>query len=388
MPDHDDRAMPTGELARSLTRRQLLAYGTKIGIAAPTMAAILAACGKKSSASSSAVSGGSGGSSSPAAVTGQMVLLNYVGWIGKNEVTAFEAANTGASVKLAPDNSSSIGGKVQIIKNNSSQYDATLGDESFVGQAVLADIIEDVDFGNIPNIEKVSQNFREAYPHGIPTDYGKVGIGYRKDLVSESIAGWADFWSLAPKYSGKVTMIDLDRDTMGAALKSLGYSGNSTNADEIAKAKDALIQIKPDLLALKYYNVAAPLVNGTAVMSLAWDFDVALNQRKEPNIQWVLPEEGTVAYLEGWVAVKGTTNKALVEAFMNWHLDPQQYADFVNSTGTAYVVPDATPYVKKSIADNPILFPDEATLAKVEFEKFLGNATADWAKAWEEFKSA
>ena len=51
-------------------------------------------------------------------------------------------------------------------------------------------------------------------------------------------------------------------------------------------------------------------------------------------------------------------------------------------------VPDATPYVKKSIAENPILFPDEATLAKVEFEKFLGNATADWAKAWEEFKSA
>jgi spermidine/putrescine transport system substrate-binding protein len=388
MADRNGASTPARGLARSMSRRELLAFGAKMGIAAPSMAAILAACGNDTTPTSSPNVAASGGASSPAPVTGEMVLLNYVGWIGENEVKAFEDANPGATVKLAPDNSSSIGGKVQIIKNNSDQYDATLGDESFVGQAVLADIIEDVDFANIPNIENVSQNFRDAYPHGIPTDYGKVGIGYRKDLVSEPIAGWADLWALAPKYSGKVTMIDLDRDTMGAALKYLGYSGNSTNADEIAQAKDALIQIKPNLLALKYYNVAAPLVNGSAVMSLAWDFDIALNQAKQPNIEWVFPEEGTVAYLEGWVAVKDTPDKALVEAFMIWHLDPKQYADFVNTTGTAYVVPDATPFVNKSISKNPILFPDEATLAQVEFEKFLGESTADWAKAWEEFKSA
>jgi spermidine/putrescine-binding protein len=305
-----------------------------------------------------------------------------------NEVDAFEATYPETNIKQAPDNSTSIGGKVQIIKNNSTQYDATLGDEAFVEQALLADIIEEVDFANIPNIENVSQDFRDAYPHGIPTDYGKVGIAYRKDLVSETITGWADLWALAPKYSGQLMMIDLDRDTMGAAMKYLGYSGNSTNLDEIAKARDALIEIKPHLLALKYYNVAAPLVSGSAVMALAWDFDVAINQQKESNIEWVFPEEGTVAYLEGWVAVKDTPNKALVEAFMNWHLDPEQYADFVNTTGTAYVAPASTPYIKKSISENPILFPDEATLAEVEFEKFLGEATADWAKAWDEFKSA
>jgi spermidine/putrescine-binding protein len=368
-----------------LSRRQLLARGVKLGVGLPSAAWLLAAC----SEDSTTAEGGATSPASPAAeVTGQAVLLNYVGWIGASEVEAFEQQFPGATIKQAPDNSSSIGGKVQIIKNNADQYDFTLGDESFVGQALLADIIQDVDFSKIPNIENVSQNFRDDYPHGIPTDYGKVGIGYRKDLVTESIVGWGDFWALAPKYSGQISMIDLDRDTMGSALKYLGFSGNSTNPDEIAKAKDALIEIKPHLLALKYYNVGAALVNGSAAMALDWDFDIALNQRKEPNIEWVLPEEGAVAYLEGWVAVKGTPNIDLVQAFMNWHLEPEQYADFVNTTSTAYVSPAATPFVKKSISENPILFPDEATLAKVEFEKFLGDATADWAKAWEEFKSA
>jgi spermidine/putrescine transport system substrate-binding protein len=383
--------LPFEGRGRTLSRRELLALGARLGVSVPTAAALLAACGNDSSTTpgdESASESAGTGSASPAAVTGEMVLLNYVGWIGENEVDAFEAAYPETNIKQAPDNSTSIGGKVQIIKNNSTQYDATLGDEAFVEQALLADIIEEVDFANIPNIENVSQDFRDAYPHGIPTDYGKVGIAYRKDLVSETITGWADLWALAPKYSGQLMMIDLDRDTMGAAMKYLGYSGNSTNLDEIAKARDALIEIKPHLLALKYYNVAAPLVSGSAVMALAWDFDVAINQQKESNIEWVFPEEGTVAYLEGWVAVKDTPNKALVEAFMNWHLDPEQYADFVNTTGTAYVAPASTPYIKKSISENPILFPDEATLAEVEFEKFLGEATADWAKAWDEFKSA
>ena len=315
-------------------------------------------------------------------------MLNYVGWMGKNEVSSFETMFPGAKIKQAPDTSSSIAGRVQLIKQNQDQYDFSLGDEAFVAQGIEAGIVEDVDFDHIPNIANVQDKFRQDYSHGIPTDYGKVGIGYRKDIVKETISGWADFWSLAPKYSGQIVIIDLDRDCMGSALKYLGYSGNSVNEDELAKARDALIQLKPHLQALKYYNVGAGLSKGTASLVMDWDFDVALNQQKEPNIEWVFPDEGAVAYLEGWVAVKDTPELDVVEAFMNFHLDPKQYADFVNTTGTAYVMDAATPYIDKSISENPILIPDQAILAQVEFEKFLGEGTATWAKYWDEFKSA
>ncbi len=369
-----------------MSRRQLLARGAKLGLGLPPAAWLLAACAASQTKTAGAPS--TSGSAGPANVTGKAVMLNYVGWMGASEVDAFQKEHPGTTIKQSPDNSSSIGGKVQIIKSSSGQYDFTLGDESFVGQAVLAGILQELDWSKIPNISNVSQNFRDSYSHGIPTDYGKVGIGYRSDIVTETITRWADLWALAPKYSGQVVIIDLDRDCMGSTMKYLGYSGNSTNPDEIAKCKAALIQLKPHLEALKYYNVGSGLVKGTTAIAMDWDFDVALNQRKNPNIKWVLPEEGAVAYLEGWVAVKGTQNLDLVEAFMNFHLEPQQYADFINTTGSAYLSPAATPYIKKSISQNPILFPDEAALANVEFEKFLGAGTADWAMAWDEFKSA
>lgn len=368
-----------------ISRRQMLARGAKLGIGLPSAAWLLAAC---SSSSSTATGGSPTSAGSPAAPTGQATMLNYVGWMGKNEVDAFEATYPGAKIKQAPDTSSSVAGRVQLIKANQDQYDFSLGDEAFVGQGMAAGIVQDVDFDHIPNIANVQDKFRQDYSHGIPTDYGKVGIGYRKDIVTETITGWADFWALVPKYSGQVVIIDLDRDCMGSALKYLGFSANSVNEDELARARDALIELKPHLQALKYYNVGAGLSKGTAALVMDWDFDVALNQQKEPNVEWVFPQEGATGYLEGWVAVKDTPEIDVVEAFMNFHLDPKQYADFVNTTGTAYVMPAATPYIDTSISENPILVPDEAILAQVEFEKFLGDGTATWAKYWDEFKSA
>ena len=77
-----------------------------------------------------------------------------------------------------------------------------------------------------------------------------------------------------------------------------------------------------------------------------------------------------------------------MEEFFNFFLEPEQYADFVNTTGTAYVSNAAAPYIRKTITHNPALVVDPATLANVEFENYLGEATATYNKIWDQFKSA
>src|SRR5216683_7318818 len=140
---------------------------------------------------------------------------------------------------------------------------------------------------------------------GIPTDYGKVGIGYRPDLIKEKITSWHDLWRLAPKFSGKIVFIDLDRDSMGSALKYLGYSTNTHDPAQLQACKKALLKIKPHLQAFLGTNVGRGLIDGSTVIAMDWDFDVALNKQKQPKIEWVNPSEGMTAYLEGWMAVKG-----------------------------------------------------------------------------------
>jgi spermidine/putrescine transport system substrate-binding protein len=370
----------------ALSRRQLLRRAAQLGVGVPAAGWLLAACGGGSASSSGGATGGA--ASAPAKVEGTAILHNYAGWMGKDNIKHFRAKYPGANIKQVTAGDISSSATAQTLKANPDAYDFALGDQAFVGQALAADIIQDVDFDKVPNIANVDAKFHEAFSHGVPTDYGKVGIGYRKDMVSEPIASWADLWNLAPKYSGKIVFLDFDRDTIGSALRYKGFSGNTQDESELEQAKQALIDIKPHLLAIKGYDVAASLVKGDAAIVMDWDYDVALGQGQDANIEWVLPEEGAMAYLEGWSVIKGTDNLDLVHAFMNFFLQPKEYADFVNTTGTAYVMDAATPYIDASISKNSALIVDPATLEKVEFENFLGEATALYSKAWDEFKSA
>jgi spermidine/putrescine transport system substrate-binding protein len=361
--------------AGALSRRELLRRGTVLGLGLPTAVALLDACGSSSSS----------GGSSKGAVAGTAVMSNYPSWMGAHVVADFEHLHPGSTIKQITSASSSIAGTVQQLKSGT--YDFALADASATGQAVAIGLVAPLDWAKIPNIKFVGESFRRGFPDGIPTDYGKVGIGYRPDLVGEKITSWHDVWRLAPKFSGKVVFIDIDRDCMGSALKYLGYSGNSAVPAQLDACRSALVGIKPHLQAFLNTNVGQGLQDGSTVIAMDWDYDVALNKQKQPKIEWVFPAEGMVAYIEGWIAVKSSRQLPLVEAFMDFALEPKQYADFVNTTGTAYVEPAATPFIAKSIAANPVLRPGQS-IANVEYEHFLGQATALWTGIWQEVKAA
>jgi spermidine/putrescine transport system substrate-binding protein len=363
-----------------LTRREALLRGATAGLGLSALGGIAAACGGGSSAAS--------GSSSSAAgpIEGTAVMTNYPGWMGKNVVKSFEAAHPKATIKIVESAPSAESAIVQLLKSGT--YDFGLGDATVGGQAEAIGIVQELDWGRIPNIDKVASPFRKNFPWGIPTDQGKIGIGYRPDLVGEQITSWADVWRLAPKFSGKVVFMDLDRDAMGSALKYLGYSTNTHSESELAECQKALIDIKPHLQAFLSTNVGRGLIDGSSVIVMDWDFDVALNQQKESKIEWVIPKEGVTAYLEGWIPVAGTKNLPVVESFMNFALEPVQYTDFVNTTGAAWVEPGVTGMIDPSLANAPSLRPDPATLALVEYEKFLGEALPAWENVWEQVKAA
>jgi spermidine/putrescine-binding protein len=277
-----------------------------------------------------------------------------------------------------------------VLQFKSKQYDFLLSDTSDAGQAAAAKLISTIDWSKVPNIKNVDAKFRKAYPWGLPTDYGKVGIAYRPDLIGNAtITSWHDLWELIPKYSGQTVFIDLERDCMGSTCKYLGFSSNTTDQGQMQKVQDAIVSVKPHLKAFLNTNVGAGLVNGSTAMAMDWDYDVALLQQKNPKIKWVLPDEGVHAYLEGFTPVLNTSKLPVIQAFMNFLATPVQYADFVNTTGTAYLIEASTPLIAKTISQNPVLVPTPEVLAKVEFDHYLGGAGATlWSNTWTAIKAA
>lgn len=379
---------PGGPVFRALSRRDLLRRGAAASLGI-TGAGWLAACGESGgSPASDGASSSTQPSTTPAELAGTIVFLNYPQWIGPDEVSDFEKLHPDVEIK---QNTTalveSVSGTAVKVAQNPRAFDMLLADLPIVGQLRAGGFVAEPNFEAMPNIAGVEDRFRELYQHGAPTDYGKFGIGYNKKLVSTPPESWADLWDMAPDYKGKIVAYDLDRDIIGSALIYLGYSTNTKDEAELMKARDALIELKPYLRAFKAVDIAAELTTGSAALAIAGDYDVAFQQTESDDVAWVSPSEGMTGYLEGWIGVKQSEHLDVVTAFTDFHLDPENYATFVNATGTSYVIPEAKQYLTKAIADNPILGP--GLLDQVEFIDYVGPETTKLiSEIWNQIKAA
>jgi spermidine/putrescine transport system substrate-binding protein len=322
-------------------------------------------------------------------MTGTMVLLSYPGWYGPKEFADFGKLHPGLHVKSEVSGTTGAAATLAQIENNEGAFDLSLGGVPSAAQLSQAKQLAPLDTAKVPNVKLVPATFRTSFPWGIPTDFGKTGFAYRKDLVSERPTSWKELFALAPKYSGKITMLKYDTDIQGSFLKALGYSVNTKVQSQLQAMQKQMLSFKPHLQAILETDYSKGLIEGTASIAIDYDYDVAAAQAKNKNIVWVAPTEGMAAYVEGWYAFKSSKHLDGVWDLMNFHLQPKNYASFINTTGAAYVEPAAEKYISKTITANPSLRYDKQQLSTVQFEGYLGPEQAAYrAKLWEEFLNA
>lgn len=374
-----------------ISRREALGRGAGSLFAASGLAGFLAACGGDDTATTTAKAATTASGAGPTAaadVTGALTLLSYPDWYGPDEFADFKKQYPGASVK---DVASGSGAAQQIAKlaRDKGSYDVTLAGVNVAEQMKLAGLLEPFDASAVPSLKGVAPEFVKAFPYGIPTDFGRTGFAYRKDLIEERPTTWKELWELAAKYSGKTTMIKYDSDIQGTALKKLGFSVNTKVQSELDAMQKELLALKPHLRAIIDTDFSKALIEGTAFFAIDYDYDIAVAQESSKDIVWVQPDEGVAAYLEGWIALKDSKHIPAVWALMEFHLQPENYAAFINATGTAFTLPGASSKIKDSIAENPILKYTPESLKGVDFELFLGpEETAKRGKLWEAFLAA
>ena len=372
------------------SRRQVLQRAGGGLLAATALPTLLSACGDSGSGTQTAAATAAGqtGPTPAAQVTGDLVLWGYPDWYGPDEFADFHKKYPNATVKNVASGSGAAQQIAQLSRGKG-KFDLTLAGANVAEQLKQAGALAAFDPATVPNMKLVGPEFVEAFPYGIPTDFGRTGFGYRKDLIEERPTSWAELWELAAKYPGKTTAIKYDSDIQGTALKMLGYSTNTKNPDELREMQDKLLELKPNLRSIIDTDFSKDLVKGNAYFAIDYDYDIALAQQDNENIVWVQPTEGVTAYLEGWVGLADSQHLPAVWALMDFHLEPRNYATFINATGAAYTVPSASEFIDPAIADNPILKYTPENLEGVEFQQFLGpKETLERGKLWEAFLAA
>jgi spermidine/putrescine transport system substrate-binding protein len=250
-----------------------------------------------------------------------------------------------------------------------------------------------LDHSRLPNLEHVDPRFLHGLPHepesrvSVIKDWGTTGFMLRTDRVTESPRSWADFWRLAEKYSGHVTVLDSPAEVIGAALKMRGHSYNDSGLDELAQVRLDLLRLKPHLLCFET-NYRPLLASAEAWLSLGWNGDsVALKAHGIP-VEYVIPTEGSQIWEDDWAIAAAASNPLAAHAFINFVLRPDIAAQEARYTRYATGNRSARALLPPALRQDPAIYPPQELLEGLESGMPLGpDSQCRRMALWQEIRN-
>jgi spermidine/putrescine transport system substrate-binding protein len=223
----------------------------------------------------------------------------------------------------------------------------------------------------LPNLEHLESRFYQGRAHdpaglvSVVKDWGTTGFMYRTDLIRETLRSWADFWRLAEKLAGSVTILDSPGEVIGAALKMRGHSYNTSAPNLLAGAREDLLELKPHLLAFET-NYKPLLASGEACLSLGWNGDAATLIAQGIPLRYVVPSEGSQIWEDDWAIAWDTPNSGLAHAFLNFVLRPEVGAQEARYTRYATGNQAARGMLTAEMQNDPSTYPAPELVARLE----------------------
>ena len=220
-------------------------------------------------------------------------FFNYGENIDEETVKEFEKQY---GIKVNIETFDDMENMYQKVKNEGVKYDVILVSDALMPRMIKENLIQELNKDNIPNISQMDEEYLnlEIDPgnnYSVPYMFGTVGLIYNKDVVKDNVDSWDILWN--EKYKDKVFMFDTYRDTIGVALKKLGYSLNSTDPKQIEEAKELLIQQRKTVDPIYGVDNGTTMIPaGESDINMIWSGEGLNLQDENPNLVYVVPKEG------------------------------------------------------------------------------------------------
>ena len=322
----------------------------------------------------------------------KLVVYNWGEYIDPEVLTIFEE-ETGINVVYEEFETNEI--LYPKVSSGAIAYDVVCPSDYIIQRMIENDLLTEINFDNIPNIKNIGKQYMEQSrqfdpenKYSVPYCWGTVGILYNKTMVDEPVDSWSILWN--PKYKDNILMQDSVRDAFGATLKYLGYSLNSTDLDELTEAKNLLIEQKPLVQAYVIDQVRDKMIGNEAALGVIYSGEAIYTQKENPNLEYVIPKEGSNIWIDSWVIPKNAEHKENAEKFINFLCRPD--IALMNFEYITYSTPNeaARELIEdESIRNSEIAFPDLSKYDNLETFQYLGTeADQVYGDLWNKVKSS
>jgi spermidine/putrescine transport system substrate-binding protein len=377
-----------------MTRRQLLARAGMLGAAGIAVPGLL---GPRASAARR-VAGGDGG---------ELYFANWPGYIDPTEddlvgtVDRFiEATGIDMTYTEEINDNNEYFAIIQPVLGRGETIDPDLMALTgwMVGRLINLGWVDELPLDDVPNAanlrdDLVNPPWDPEGRYSLPWQTGIGGVAYNLSATGRELTSTTDLFD--PEFNGRIGMLLEMRDTLGMVLLSLGVDTATISSFSEAEEAFALLeQAKVDgqIRAFTGNDYMADLAAGNFAACTAWSGDVAQLSVENPDIRFIVPEEGGTSWADAMVMPKGAEHREEAARWMDFVYDPVQAAQL-----TAYVqfispvkgVQEEVAKIDPALAENPLIFPDEEMLANIHpFANLDEETEAEFDAAWAELTGA
>lgn len=311
------------------------------------------------------------------ALSAEEKQLNFYNWdtyTGETTLADFNEA-TGIEVKmdLFADNAELFA----KLKAGNPGYDLIVPTNNWAQRMIKANMLIPLDRSKIPNFANYDKRFQDAEfdpgrKYTLAYMWGTVGVGYRKSKVNPA----PDSWKLLiddDTYAGRISLLSSAEQVLGAGLKYLGYSYNSTNMDELNKVKDLLIARKKNIKQFGADNGQDLLASGEVDLALEYNGDIAQVMADDDDLNYIVPKEGSNVWQDTLAIPAGAPHPENAHTFINFMLDAENGKKIAETIQYATPNAAARELMDAAYKENPAIFPPDDVLAKCEPGLYLGE---------------
>ena len=288
---------------------------------------------------------------------GEKIVLNVYNWgeyisDGSEDSldvnAAFEeyCASLGLNVEVNYSTYASNEDMFNKLDSGATSYDIVIPSEYMIERMIERDMLEPLNFANIPNFKYINSDFLSPFydpdnTYSVPYTYGVVGIIYNSAYVDEEdIGSWDLLWN--EKYSGKILQYNNSRDAFGTAMYKLGIDVNTDSAELWEQALAELREQKPLIQSYVMDEIYNKMKGESAYISSYYAGDYLTMYADNENLSFYYPEEGTNIFVDAMCIPKGSKNKEIAEMYINFMLSKE--AAIANAEYIGYASPNSLVY--------------------------------------------
>ena len=335
--------------------------------------------------------------------------VNVYNWSDLIGVETLANFTTATGIKVQYDTYDSDEVLETKMLTGGSGYDVVAPSATFLPHQVQAGVLMELDRSKIPNWENLDPSLLKmveaADPgnkHAIIFDWGTTGLIINTDAVAKYLPGVpTDSYALLfdPANAARlkecgIAVLDSPADVIPIVLKYLGLPPDSERPEDLAKAKEALLAIRPNLRSIHSSSYLNDLANGSLCAAIGWSGDATIAQARAHeakngvNLRYIVPKEGTLSWFGMMAIPVDAPHPDEAHAFLNYMLEPKIAADFTTSVGYANAVPKSAAFMKPEIASDPTTFPPDDIKLRL-FPSVTASPAYDRARtrAWTDFKT-